>query len=323
MEPVTRRTALRAAIACIGVLFVGVAFAASYVGALHEPKPHRIPLAVAGPDAVAARVGGSPAFAVHRYASGPAAAQAVRERHVDGALIVGDSRPTVVVASAGGPSVADVLRSRLAPQLHATVSDVAPLPANDARGLAAFYVVVAWTVTGYLGATFLGLLFGIRLSGAARIGWRLLALACLSLAAGFATLAAVRAFGPLQHAYVRTSLAGALAVFAVAAATVALQSVLGLVGTGVAIVVFVVLGNPASGGIFAAPLLPGLWRSLTPVLPTGAAVETVRNLSFFPDASSAAHLLTLAAWAAGGCAAAVATGAARARFVERKFNEAV
>ncbi|HEV7177904.1 MAG TPA: hypothetical protein VGN29_20585, partial [Solirubrobacteraceae bacterium] len=45
------------------------------------------------------------------------------------------------------------------------------------------------------------------------------------------------------------------------------------------ILVFVLLGNSASGGPFARPLLPGLWRTTGGVLPPGAGVDLARSRS--------------------------------------------
>jgi hypothetical protein len=49
-------------------------------------------------------------------------------------------------------------------------------------------------------------------------------------------------------------------MFASGAATAGIQAAAGPAGTGIVILVFVILGNSASGGPFARPLLPGLWR---------------------------------------------------------------
>jgi hypothetical protein len=58
----------------------------------------------------------------------------------------------------------------------------------------------------------------------------------------------------------------ALTIFGSAAATAGIQAAAGPAGTGLVILVFVILGNAASGGPFARPLLPGLWRTIGGVL---------------------------------------------------------
>ena len=74
------------------------------------------------------------------------------------------------------------------------------------------------------------------------------------------------------------------------------------------ILLFVILGNAASGGPFARPLLPGLWRTIGGVLPPGAAVDLSRAALFFDGARIAGPILVLAGWAAFGTAVLVALG---------------
>ena len=49
---------------------------------------------------------------------------------------------------------------------------------------------------------------------------------------------------------------GALLVFAVGAVTLAFQTLLGVIGIGITILVFVILGNPSAGGAYQPALLP-------------------------------------------------------------------
>ena len=100
----------------------------------------------------------------------------------------------------------------------------------------------------------------------------------------------------------------ALTVFASGAATAGLQAALGPAGTGLVILVFVVLGNSASGGPFARPLLPGLWRTVGGLLPPGASVDLARSALFFDGAGIAGPILVLAGWAALGVVLALALG---------------
>jgi uncharacterized membrane protein YbhN (UPF0104 family) len=54
----------------------------------------------------------------------------------------------------------------------------------------------------------------------------------------------------------------ALTIFASGAAAAGIHAAAGPAGTGLVILAFVIVGNPASGGPFARPLLPGLWRTI-------------------------------------------------------------
>ena len=76
-------------------------------------------------------------------------------------------------------------------------------------------------------------------------------------------------------------------------------------GTGIAILVFVVLGNPSSGGPFPAELLPEPWRTIGPYIPTGAATTAIRDIAYFPDAPLTTPLVVLGAWLVAGIAVAL------------------
>ena len=61
----------------------------------------------------------------------------------------------------------------------------------------------------------------------------------------------------------------------------------GLVGIGLAILVFVVLGNPSAGGAYPAQLLPPFWSAIGPWLPPGAATGAIRGIVYFGGAGAA------------------------------------
>jgi hypothetical protein len=189
------------------------------------------------------------------------------------------------------------------------VTDVKPLPPKDPNGTAAFYAVIAWVFGGYIGATLIGLVANPRSStrrrGAARIG----ALAGFGVVGGILSVVMLRAsFGVFSGHVLALCAVAALTIFASAAATSGIQGAAGPAGTGLVIVVFVILGNAASGGPFARPLLPGLWRTIGGLLPPGASVDLARSALFFDGARIAGPILVLVAWAIVGTALAVALG---------------
>ena len=100
----------------------------------------------------------------------------------------------------------------------------------------------------------------------------------------------------------------ALTIFASGAATAGIQAAAGPAGTGLVILVFVILGNAASGGPFARPLLPGLWRTIGGVLPPGGSVDLTRSALFFGGARIAGPILVLVGWALLGTLLALALG---------------
>jgi len=93
---------------------------------------------------------------------------------------------------------------------------------------------------------------------------------------------------------------GALLVFAVGAVTLAFQTLLGVIGIGITILVFVILGNPSAGGAYQPALLPPFWRAISSALPNGAATDTVRRIVCFGGYDITGHLIVLASYAVAG-----------------------
>lgn len=315
---IDRRTALMSAAAIAAVSLLSLLFIGSYAGALHEPRPHDVPIAVTEqvPAAQRAQLNASSAIEAKAVSSPAAALRSIDERDSYGALIARPRGLTVVVAPAASAAVADFLSGRFAAELRATgtpvrVQTVHPLPASDTRGLVGFYTVIGWAIAGYLGATLFGLTFGTS-PGRARTGWRMGALAVLGLIVGLGGAALSTAIAGYDHGFFAIAAVGLLTVLATGSVTVALQSLLGILGTGIAILLFVVFGNPAAGGAYAGELLPGLWRLGGQLIPTGAATTAVRDAAYFPAASIAGSLLVLAIWILAGVAVALFVGGRRA-----------
>ncbi len=170
---------------------------------------------------------------------------AITDRDVYGAVVLPSRR--LLVASAASPAVAQVLQ-RAFGGVGLRVQDVRPLAAGDPRGLSIFYAVLAWVFGGYLGATILGLVIG-----QASRGWRqeLARLSALAVYAVAARLLGALVAEPILHAlsdhYLALACVGMLVVFAAAAATEALQALFGIAGPAIALLAFIVLGNPATG----------------------------------------------------------------------------
>lgn len=137
-DAVTPRTTLLV----IGALALQLLFIASYVGALHDPKPHHVPFGVAVPGAagqseeLAARLDGldGDPLDARTVADEAEARHQIMERKIDGALVV-DPRGTtdrLLVASGGGTVLATSLeqiitRADAAEGRQVRTVDVAPM----------------------------------------------------------------------------------------------------------------------------------------------------------------------------------------------------
>jgi hypothetical protein len=90
-----------------------------------------------------------------------------------------------------------------------------------------------------------------------------------------------------------------LLALAVAAATRACIELFGRAGTGVAGLVVILLGNASSGSIIGARFLPEPFRTLSPGLPAGEALEAVRSTLYFSGRGLGWSLAGLAFWVVG------------------------
>ena len=203
------------------------------------------------------------------------------------------------------------------------VTDVKPLPPKDPNGTAAFYSMIAWVFGGYIGATLIGVIGNPRSRSRERAAARIGALAGFGIVAGILSVVMLRACFHVfsSHVVVLCAIA-ALTIFASAAATAGIQAAAGPAGTGLVILVFVILGNAASGGPFARPLLPGLWRAIGGVLPPGASVDLARSALFFDGSRIAGPILVLVGWAVFGTALVVALGGRVVNMVEAETEAA-
>ncbi len=303
------------AVALVAALLLMVAFAFFYVGAFHDPRPHHVPVAVVGPPAVAAalnRLPGTP-LAARPASSRRDALSQIDDRRVYGAYDATTNR--LFVASAANRATAIALErtfelaaaARGAPAVR--VTDVKPLPPSDPNGTAGFYAVIAWVFGGYIGATLIGLIGSPRDSSRRRAAERIGALALFAVVAGILSVVILRASFDVPSSHV-IELCGvaALTIFAAGAATAGIQAAAGPAGTGLVILLFVILGNSASGGPFARPLLPGFWRTIGGVLPPGASVDLARSTLFFDGRRIAGPIVVLLTWAVVGTLLALALG---------------
>ncbi|MGW3669392.1 DUF3533 domain-containing protein [Streptomyces sp. NPDC005141] len=316
----------RATLLVIGVIALQLLFIASYVGALHNPKPKDVPFGVVAPQVAVQQavtrleqIQGEPLDP--RAVTDAAARAQILNREIDGALIIDPrgSRDTLLVASGGGTVLAATLEG-LVTTLEATerrtvrTVDVAPASAQDFDGLSSFYLVVGWCVGGYLAASVLAISSGARPADLGRAVIRLAVMALVAIVGGLGGAVIV---GPILGALPGPVCAfwglGALITFAVGAATLALQGIFGIVGIGLAILLVVIAGNPSAGGAFPLPLLPPFWKAIGPALPPGAGTWSARSIAYFKGNDMTGSMLVLSAWAVVGSAVTLLAAAFRAK----------
>jgi hypothetical protein len=213
---------------------------------------------------------------------------------------------TLLISSGGGAAVANAV-SKVVTHLEATqdrkvdVQDVVPLQSGDNYGLTGFYLVIGWIVGGYLMASLLGVSAGARPATPRRAYFRLGAIVPYAIISGFGgALIVDQVLGALTGHFVELWLLGTLLVAAAAAVTMAFQVMFGVVGIGIAVLVFVILGNPSAGGAYQTELLPSFWHFLTNALPTGAGTDTVRRIVYLESNGVRGHLIVISVWVIAG-----------------------
>ncbi|GAA4588974.1 DUF3533 domain-containing protein [Planotetraspora phitsanulokensis] len=294
---------MRKLIAIVGAVTVlGMVFAASFLGALHQPEPHDVPIAVVGPSQAAAGIDAvldakAPgAFTLTPYADEGSARNALADREVDAVLIPDAGR--LVVASAGGRTGSTVITQVFQAAAQAqgrplAVEDAIPLPPGDAGGISGMFYVLALVIPGIAVAV---LTFrvapGLGLAG--RLG--LLAVAALVVGTANAWLSDV-VFGALPGRFAGLVAVSAGVTLAIGLVSSGLMRIAGAPGVGLAALLFIPIGLPASGGPLGARFIPEWYAAVGQVLPVGQAAEAVKNVVHFDGAALATPLFVLGGWA--------------------------
>jgi hypothetical protein len=294
-----------------GILTLAFVFVGSNVAANHEPTPHGLPLGIVGPPSAVAGTTGQlgrrapGAFAFKAYGSLAAARTAILHRSVYGALEPGPP-PVLLVAEAASGYVANLLEKNFQAAAHAqgqrlTVQDLAPLPPSDSTGASSFSATLSLIIVAILGTSMIYLVTRKR-----TLAVRLTALAMLAVGAGLmAALVTNVVVGAFSGHFLPVWGVATLFVLAMVMPIAAFQGLLGLPGTGVGLVVFVVVGDPAAGGSTAPQLLPDPWRTVSQGLPPGATVTAMRDVVYFQGYGATLALITLGLYAVLGAIAAV------------------
>jgi hypothetical protein len=309
----------RLVLALVGVLVVVFALVGSNVAANHAPKPHHVPVGIVGtPPAVGAVAGplgqrAPGAYRIYEYSSLAAARTAILHRTVYGAYRAGPS-PLLLVASAASPSIATLLEQTFGTVARTqgqalVVRDLVPLPSSDSRGATAFSMVLSLIIAGIMGSAVIYLLGRHRPPLV-----RLAAMVALGTGAGLvAALVTNVVVGAFHGHFLAVWGVSSLFVFALGLPIIAFQVLVGAAGTAIGAVMFLVIGNPASGGSSAPELLPAFWRGLSQLLPPGAATTAMRDVVYFHGHGMTHALIVLGLYAVLGAALAFTVRVLRAR----------
>ncbi|MFI2709532.1 hypothetical protein ACH495_05295 [Micromonospora sp. NPDC018662] len=320
----TRDWLPRTAALVLGTLALASAFIAAYVGALHKPEPRDLPVAVVTSDqqaqavmtAVRAR---TDTIKPIGYDSRARADDGLNDRSVYAVLGSTPGGLSLTTASAGAPAATELVTdvfTQAAQQagVPLQVTDEVPVSTGDPRGLVPFYLAVGVVLGGYLASTALGISLGTSPRGLRRAGLRIATLAVHSILLGIIGAVLV---GPVldvfDHDVPTIAVVGALAAFAAGMVAAAVQAWLGLLGTGLVILLLVVLGNPGSGGIYAPEFLPAFLRGMHRWNVPGLATDLLKSAIYFDWRGGGWALTGLLVWVVVGVVGLLTATVFRAR----------
>ncbi len=307
------RRALLLAVAGAGLL---AAYVFSFVFAQATPEPHELPVAVAGPASrtltlqrrIETAGGGS--FAVRRLKGTREAQRALREREIYAAVVVGDGPARVLTAPAAGLSATMVAVKELPGLIGAKmpqIEEVRPLAEEDPEGDALNLALFPLVIFGVLLPVLVTLV-----SGALVVRARIAVLALFTVLGGTGAMAVANlALDALPGSLVAEAGIATLLTFSVAACTTAFIAMLGPPGAGLGLIVFLIVGNVASGASVVNELLPSFFRVVGPYLPPGAGADALRSTAYFDGVALLRPMLVLAGFALAGTLLDLALGGRR------------
>lgn len=339
-----RVSRLGLAVVAVGAL-VQLLLGTYYLAMAHSPEPHRLPVGVVGTTQQTApiteQLEAEGQFAVTSYDDADDLTAAIEGREAYGGIAFDGETPTLQVATAASPSVANLLRGQfttsyqdqVATQVQAAVSsgrpvdaatltalttppqivDVVPLPDDDSAGSSLGFVIQAICLGGSIASLALGRLGRLTQRSALRgVGHAALLGVYALLSAGVAMLA-LHVFGIGTDAD-RLELFGGFALIslAVTASTAAVVALVGPLGSLLGALYFT-LGLVISGSSIAPEMLPETGRGIGQLLPPGAGATVVRDALYFPAATDTRAVTVLVVFSTVGLLVVLVTNAAANR----------
>lgn len=284
-------------------LFFIVGFCLCYVFAFHAPHPHDVPIALVGsdPTLVAAVQKALPGeFVFHTYDSLAAAKRDV----LAGSMAVAYDPTTneFFKASAHQFQVASLVPATLTAVLTGigvaspTVTELAPLPAWDEYGTVPMYVMLAWCIGGYMVAMFIGIMGG-PLRHRTRMAVIVVGGLVISLITN--TLAGP-VVGAIHGHWIQLVLIAWGWIVAIGLAVNGLSYFVGRFIAAPAMICFVFLSMPSSGGAYPKWFMPEPFAWLNNVVVGSSMVDMIKHQVYGVGPGPARGLITMGCYAAAG-----------------------
>ena len=309
----------RALIAVAVASLTVAAYVFSFIYAQASPDAHRLPVGLTGPTAGVEQAqreierSSGEAFEVRRYRDEQTARDAIRDRDVYGALVLSRDTPKLLTAPPAGESAEMQIETRLpraagvAAEGPPRIVEVRRLVGDDAQGQALNLMILPLIIFGTIIPVLL-----TNVAAALPLRTRLAAIALFAALSGVAAvLVAHGALDAVPGPFLAIAALAALLLFDVAACTLAFVGRIGPAGGGIGFVLFLVIGNVASGATVVHEMLPGFWRAVGPWLPPGAAAGAIRNVAYFDGVKLLQPLLVLIGFGVAGTLLCLTEGGRR------------
>ena len=338
IQKIRKVSRLGIAVAVVGAL-IQLLLGLYYLAMAHSPHPHDLPVGLVSSAQQRAQL--TPQlekdhqFKVESYADAASLTTAIKDRKAYGGVVFDGNVPTLYIASAAAPSVANLLKASFTAAYQAEIAkqvahisqagkpvpaqmaaalatppaieDVVPLPKDDSAGSSLSFIIQAICLGGSIASLALGRLGGLTRRSALRgIGHAAL-LVVYALASAGVALLAMSAYG-VGSGGGKLFWGLALISLAVTASTAAAVAVFGPAGSLVGGVYFT-LGLIISGSSIAPEMLPHAGSVVGKLLPPGAGATVVRDAMYFPGASTTGPFVVLGIYAGLGLVIVLVTNA--------------
>ena len=283
MSSPERNGASRAAlVALVTVGILTLLFGVCLISAIQLLAPRDMPFGITAPSPVVDAVQQEYSLDLHTYATEADLMSAAARGDIYGGYVVGSSSDTLVTVPAksffGEVYVsAGFKQAAKTADRTFTTTPVAPLPVSDRTGALVGLLLLPTLVGGYMIAS---LMFSASQIAAApgRIAIVFAFAALVALITGIAAGPLIGAF-PTSHLWTLVP-CFFLVTAVVGLSAVAVQAVVGKLGSLVVALLFIIVGGAGAGGGGVA-LLPTYWQRLGNLFPPRHAVELYRNVRYF------------------------------------------
>ncbi|WP_202616235.1 ABC transporter permease [Actinomyces sp. 432] len=189
-----------------------------------------------------------------------------------------------------------------------TVTDVAPLPADDPAGVALSSVALPLVFGGLASGVILSLVLRTSL-------WkRVLGATAIAALGGLCVAVVLQTwFGAVSGSFLLLWAGLTLGIAAISLTLIGLQELMGYAGIGLGAVIMLFVANPLSGLATGWQWLPSGWGAFGQLLPVGAAGTWLRSAAYFDGAGMGASPWVLTAWIVCGLALLAVGAYANAR----------